>query len=163
MTHFFIIGLKDSLILIKQTLISILYPFFPNNNEFTILFLPNTKDNFNKYIEIRNRQIEIDQVFLEEISNFNQKIIIMQKTGPLITEMNDSISPCITGYLIYQSYLKTIDKQMIDCCKNFQNNEIKNFDVIRAIHYFLFHQITKLNIYVILEIFILKTKISNKI
>ena len=79
MTHFFIIGLKDSLILIKQTLISILYPFFPNNNEFTILFLPNTKDNFNKYIEIRNRQIEIDQVFLEEISNFNQKIIIMQK------------------------------------------------------------------------------------
>ena len=114
--EFFIIGFRNSLIIIKQTLISILKPLFSFNQYSVIYFLPNAKDIFKQHVDIQNQQIESDSIFQfnEELSNFNEFIKIYQNSGPPIRKINKSISSCITGYLILQSYLKIKPKQIVD-------------------------------------------------
>lgn len=58
--HFFILGLEQTLLFIDQRLLFLLKPYFTSNTKLEIYFLPNTKNLFNKQVEIKNRQIEID-------------------------------------------------------------------------------------------------------
>lgn len=65
--QFFIIGFKQTIIIINQSLLFMLQDFFSTNKNLTIYFLSNVKEIFNQKIQIPNKQIENDLVLKEEI------------------------------------------------------------------------------------------------
>lgn len=67
---FFIVGFKKTIILINQSLISSIIPFFQTNQNATIYLLGDTKDIFN--ITIQNTLIQCDLILQSEINEFNK-------------------------------------------------------------------------------------------
>ena len=128
--HFFIISLKRTIIIINQSLITYLSDLFSSNSNLPIYFLSDSKQLFNKYIKIQNRQFEIDSNFQNEITNFKKCILLKIESNLLLKQKNTIfqiqkiISTCIIGYLIKQGYAKINEKQ-----KNIlsiENNNISN-------------------------------------
>lgn len=88
---FFIVGFKKTIILINQSLISSIIPFFQTNQNATIYLLGDTKDIFN--ITIQNTLIQCDLILQSEINEFNKLF------DQLFQQIDHSIRSCISGYL----------------------------------------------------------------
>lgn len=119
---FFIIGFRKTVIIIKPSLLSLIKPLFISNQEIKIYFLPKVKDTFEQYIYTNHHKFECNQDFLNEMDSFNKEIHIEQNSDPIINNIKNVISSCITGYIIREGYDKINQKQTI----LFSSHEIKN-------------------------------------
>ena len=116
--NFFVIGFKNTIIIIKEILISSLETFFSYKSKSKIYFIPKIKEKFNQQVSIENKQIEIDPIFLSEISNFKDQIKFKVKSSSPIHRMISVVSSCIFGYLIRASYSK-LNKAQFETMNNF--------------------------------------------
>ena len=77
--HFyFIIGFKNTIICIKDSIITLLHSYFSSNDSLTIYFLTNAKELFDHHIKIDYNEIKSSAVFEDEISQFNQYLDLKQ-------------------------------------------------------------------------------------
>ena len=138
--QYFIIGFNQTIIIVEQNSLFFLNSLFTASSNLKICFFENSKDLFITQIKINFQEVNITPIFEEEIYNFNQIIssgkIITQKS---LGKMWKVISPCILGYLIYQSY-QNLNERRINKINNFKINMNENeFIILRLIGYgFLF-------------------------
>ena len=99
---YLIIGLEKTLIIFEKSSISesFLIKFLLDNLNIPVCFLSNAKFFFDKPNEIKNPEIPIDDLFLDEIQSFCEYFKI--NTNNIILNF---ISPCISSYLIKKSYI----------------------------------------------------------
>lgn len=102
----FILSFNKTIIIIDQSLISNLQPFFSSNSNRAIYFLNDSKSIFNNDLTIKNIQFEADEIFQEEIANFSDQLKINKYSNHSINKIWYFISNCIAGYLIKKSYSK---------------------------------------------------------
>ena len=118
---FFIICFKHTLLILNPKSTPFLQSLFSKNHDLTIYFLPNTKNLFNQYFELQNANYEAEEIFLEEISNFNKNLNINHTYSSMIQTWK-VIRSCISGYLIKQSLFNLKKDKFNDFFKNNQNN-----------------------------------------
>ena len=104
--QFLFIGFKDTILIIKHTSLSFLQDLFSINQKIKICFLSDTEDIFNQNIKIEYHRLSFNQTFQEEISNFNQYLSISPYVERPIHQIWNIVQPCISGFLIKQSYEK---------------------------------------------------------
>lgn len=97
----FIIGFEQTLIILAKSSNSecFLNKLLFSNLNIPVCFLSNSKSIFDEPNEIKNREILVDSIFLEEIESLHQSFKIIRNS------IFEIISPCISGYLIKKSYL----------------------------------------------------------
>ena len=99
---YFLLGFEETLIIHEYSSISTTKSFFQEillyNSEMSICFLSDTKSLISNFLSIQNPEIEADENFTTEISEF-QKIL-----KPNNMQLWKFIFPCISGYLIKKSY-----------------------------------------------------------
>lgn len=110
--QFLIIGFKQILIIVNKSSISFLQNLFSFNSDVTIYILNSKKDVFDQNIQVKNKILFADQIFLSEIKSFGQHFSIRSREKTSISSIWFFIQPCISGYLIKQSYEKTIKKRL---------------------------------------------------
>lgn len=110
----FIIGFKQTIIVIDQSSLSLLQKLFSISTNKHLYFLSDIKSIFDKFISVDYQYFFSDSKFDEEISSFNDHLIISQpKIATEIKEILTFIQSCISGYLIKQSYSK-LNKNRLD-------------------------------------------------
>ena len=119
-----IIFLQTNIITKIPNLLLYLNDLFNSNPQLSICFYPDTKNHFNKLIQIKNTEIFYDSEFQNEISAFQRAILFKNK---LLNNAWKIIGPCIFGYLIKQSYEK-LKFDRVD--EFFKNRYSKNFQPI---------------------------------
>ena len=77
-------------------------------------------------MEFKYKEIELDSIFRNEISNFNKIFSISSSNKKSICQIFKVIKSCISGYLIKQAYYKLT------------KNRIKNFNIKQIAFYFNF-------------------------
>ena len=102
---YIIIGFEKTLIILEQSS-TFLQILFSTNIAMLICFLSNTKAIIEKKIKFENPEIQIDSNFMSEIESLNNCFHIY-KTNKTINLFWSQIIPCISGYLIKKSYMKT--------------------------------------------------------
>ena len=102
-TPYLIIGFKQTIIIIKKSLYSLLDNLFSPREKYIIYSLCEITD-----IKIDHQLNEKDDNnFFEEIKKFNDNLKLKQTCNTDLKEMWKFIIPCISGYLIKESYEKT--------------------------------------------------------
>lgn len=109
---YIIIGFKRTIIVIEKSLLSILEPLFSTKTNLNICLLTeindlNMKSNWNI--------IENNQFPEEETMKLSKKLILQNACSKEFKKLWECIKPCISGYLIRESYEKT------------KRNRIENF------------------------------------
>lgn len=102
----FILGFEKTIIILQQSEISFLEDILIKNPQISICFLPDTKEIIHQKMNIQNHEIIADPIFKEEIKNLSTELILC-KSSKIIKDILFCIAPCISGYLIKKSYLKT--------------------------------------------------------
>lgn len=110
---YFILGFKQTIIYIKQNSIKFLLSLFLCNKNLTIYFLSNSKESFDKHIQILYKELNYNSIFEEEITNFINRILFI-RTNKLVKQ----ILPCIAGYLIRSGYIKSYEDRLYYFIKN---------------------------------------------
>lgn len=101
-----IVGFEKTLIIIKNTSMSFLNMLLSANSNLFVCFLSNAKSIFIKNsIEIKNREIEVDSTFEEEIKCLS-KSFIPYKATKSFKNVWKIIVQCISAYLIQKCYMK---------------------------------------------------------
>ena len=134
---FYIIGIIKSIIIFEQSLLSTFFSYFEEQNK-SIYIFSNAMSIFNQIIKSKCKQFEIDSIFLEEITNFNDKFSVHQISGLPINNIDYFISSSITGYLIKNSYIK-LDKSLDVNFISYTNSlfkEIENGKEVKPIENF---------------------------
>ena len=109
-----VIGFEKTIILyeISTTTPTFLSKLLSSNSKLPICILPNAKYLIEKAKEIQNPIIEADEFFMEEKMNLTTYFNIIKITN-LRNKVLPLITPCITGYLIKDSYSK-LNKNRIE-------------------------------------------------
>lgn len=128
---FFIICFKKTLLVFNLTSsLSLLNQLFTFSNS-PICIIPDSKDIFNTYVKfkIQNPIIEYDKypLFFAAIEKFCDKILIKSKLEQQNLQILESIKPCISGYLIQESYEKLNQNQ--NTKTNFSKENNKSFEI----------------------------------
>lgn len=107
-----IIGFHNTIIIFEKSSFSMLKPIFVANKSIIFYFLTEINDlNIDiTYQTKKNQDFQIN----EEIESFNYYILHHSSCTKEIAKMWKMIIPCISGYLIIQSY----EKSKINCIKN---------------------------------------------
>ncbi|KAK8850202.1 hypothetical protein M9Y10_018326 [Tritrichomonas musculus] len=133
---YFIAGFEKTVIFINALNANLFQTLLSNNPNATIFFLSDIRSNFEQFINVPNDQHEIDETFLTEIDNFNEKLgIYIKNIAPEpIIEVWEIIRSCISGYLIKKSYSKLNNKHDFSEKKtNIKVFKIKDFIELRTI------------------------------
>ncbi|KAK8841493.1 hypothetical protein M9Y10_027112 [Tritrichomonas musculus] len=115
---YFIITFKNTIIIIKQDSLSFLNPLFQGNPNLTICFLSEVKDIFNQQIKISYKEVILDSILKDEISQLKSELQVNKLSKPMVNIWN-VIKSCISCYLIKQSYQKANFDRMKYFNKNF--------------------------------------------
>lgn len=124
---FFIIGFRKTIIVINDTQVMILFMklISSKNKEIAIYYFYNVENSLNYFQELENPKIKCTPNFQDEIISFNNNFEINSSFKQVIQVWN-IIRPCITGYLIRESYDKINNNQKkIDF--SLKNIEIKTW------------------------------------
>ena len=105
--QYFIIGFKQTLLIVKQESIQFIYKLLSCKPDLTICFLENSKEQFNKHIIIDYHEKVADHIFCKEISYFEREFVILPRNS-----FSKAIIPCIAGYLINNGYMKTFEDRL---------------------------------------------------
>ena len=105
--QYFIIGFKQTLLIVKQESIQFIYKLLSCKPDLTICFLENSKEQFNKHIIIDYHEKVADHIFCKEISYFEREFVILPRNS-----FYKAIIPCIAGYLINNGYMKTFEDRL---------------------------------------------------
>ena len=104
-SHYFLI-----IQIIEKKKLCILQPLFSDNTNLTFCFLSNSQYTFSKQINIGKNNCEFNQLFKDEIYNFNSEFILHDSSNNETSEIIISLISCITGYLkevgIYHFFTK---------------------------------------------------------
>ena len=110
---FFIIGFKQTIIIIQKSSLSFIETLFKSNAKANIYFFANCQDSFNSFINVSNPKCEIDSLFIDEILSF-KRIIFLYKNFGVYRKILNVISSTIVGFLIKQSYYKVNKNRIKD-------------------------------------------------
>ncbi|KAK8883568.1 hypothetical protein M9Y10_042662 [Tritrichomonas musculus] len=102
--RYLFIGFKQTVIIIDQTKLSFLSNLFSSKQNLIICFLSDSKDIFNHSLKVRYTESGCSSKFITEIFNFNKKFSFQQLTKSTLKKIWELMQPCISGYLIKQSY-----------------------------------------------------------
>ena len=120
---YFLIGFERTIILIKQSLIPFLISLFSVCDVKNICYLQNTKSIFMKHDITFLNEICVDSYFNEEMLNFKNQLAIFSNIKiATIFEIWKNIIPCISGYLIKQSYSKLNNNRINSYLENLISN-----------------------------------------
>lgn len=104
MYTYIVIGFKKTIIKIEKSIFSILQPLLSFNPNINICFLSKIDGiKINNNLQI----IDNDDNFITEIESFNDEIFLSNTSDSQIHKIWKFIRPCISGYLIKESYEKT--------------------------------------------------------
>lgn len=117
---YIILGFNNTIIFLDYSVLLLdsiakFFSLFQQNENLQICFLSSSaKDQFNEIIKFQYKEIELDSIFRNEISNFNKNFSISSSNKKSICQIFKVIKTCISGYLIKQAY----DKLTKDRIKN---------------------------------------------
>lgn len=128
--RYFLLSFKSNIIFIEQSSLSLIQQFFHDESEVNICFLSNDiKNIFDRAITIKYQEIKVDKIFSCEITSFNSQFDIISRGMSSIYKIWSVIQPCITGFLIKQSYSKLSKNRFKDFnSKQNQNLTKKKID-----------------------------------
>lgn len=116
--QYLFIGFKNTIIIIKSISLSFLQNLFSINKKLKICFLSNTEYIFNQNIKIEYQLLSTNGAFQEEMFSFNNYLSLPASIRPQIHQIWNIIRPCITGFLIKQSYEKLTKNRFRDFYSN---------------------------------------------
>ena len=109
---FFIIGFKNTILFAQDSSLQLIRLLFTNNAQIKFYFIRNTKDIYDKNNSITKDQIfQYTEQFEKEIDTFGKCFQINHAHRDQIYQMRNTIKSCISGYLIGESYFKSIEEQ----------------------------------------------------
>lgn len=119
--NYVFIGFDKTVIALNQSFIFFLQDLLAVNPELSIFYTSSTKKIINEQNKIKNNEIHFNSSFEEEFEAFNKGAGLQysRKNIEEIKFFNNCIAPCIFGYLLSKSYLKT----KIDRTEKFFNNQ----------------------------------------
>ncbi|KAK8883485.1 hypothetical protein M9Y10_042577 [Tritrichomonas musculus] len=133
----YVICFKKTLMIFDDNSISLLQTFLSENSNLTVYFLFR---QIPEYFNIIKNQKIIDNIFIQEISNFDKKFVFNKRLNDKMEEIWKTVRSCISGYLIKESYTKLNKNRLIDFNNKNENNheesakwDISNFIELRNI------------------------------
>lgn len=113
---YFIIGFKNTIIIIEESQFLILQPLFSTKKCLKICFLPRIFDlNLQtKYEIIKSNESHFNQ----ELQSFNYQLLLHRSCSLELKNIWKIIQPCISGYLIKEGYEKTRKNRLEKFIKN---------------------------------------------
>lgn len=122
--RYLIIGFEKTIIFHEYSLstLSFLQELFSNNNEMYACFFPTKISYFDDLILIANLQIEVYEIFLEEIRSLSYNFRIWQHKKE-INQIWPFIVPCISAYFIKKSILQRVKNRITIPICDFKTNE----------------------------------------
>ena len=102
---YIIIGFKKTIVKIEKSLFSLFQPLLSFNRNINIYFLTKIDGiNIDENFRIFDNN---DDIFTTEIDNFNKELFLSHSNDLELQKIWQFIKPCISGYLIKESYEKT--------------------------------------------------------
>ncbi|KAK8867178.1 hypothetical protein M9Y10_010154 [Tritrichomonas musculus] len=111
---FFIIGFKQTIIIIQKSSLSFIETLFKSNAKANIYFFANCQDSFNSFINVSNPKCKIDSLFIDEILEFKRIFFYIYQNFGVSRKIWNVISSIIAGFLIKQSYYKVNKNRIKD-------------------------------------------------
>ena len=137
--QYFIIGFKKTIILIEQSTLNYLKNLLLFKEELKIIFLSNSKETFESFIQIPYTESIFDFFLISKTIEEEFEII----NGPKkdwIYKIWQVIRPCISNYLLKQCYIKSKKdrlKELLIDTENQQKNEIKTLEIKKDDYVFI--------------------------
>lgn len=126
---FLIIGFEKNIIFVEQSSFELINQIFACKSNLSICFFNNSKKYFDKFTKLKYTETKTDLQFLSQISNFEEKLSKKSLKQPLL-KIWKLIYPCIFGYKIKKSYVKSFQNRII----NFKIDD-KSLDKTEEISY----------------------------